>query len=160
VVPQHPERRTRCNENEKHGCANQCPKPGTLTAWCGGLQRSGILGTVRRDEAIPDAWDGLDRVGRFGIAGRKFAELADAPVNCVVADGKSAPTANDQIVLRYNRAARLSERHKDLHDATLQGLSGTIPLDFARGRPNAQRSELEIRLLCQVDTVHPRDVLR
>jgi hypothetical protein len=54
----------------------------------------------------------------------------------------------------------LSKRNQNLHHSPLQGLGDAVPFDLARGGPNAKGSELEFRLLSQVDAVHPRDVLR
>ena len=54
----------------------------------------------------------------------------------------------------------MSKRDKDLHHSPLQGLGDAVPFDFAPGGPNAERSQIEIRLLCQIDAVHPHGVLR
>ena len=78
-----------------------------------------ILERARRCEAIPDAGNRLDCKRRIWIVCGKFAELADAAVDGVVADGESTPTARDEIALRDDRATRMSERHKDLHHSPL-----------------------------------------
>ena len=67
---------------------------------------------------------------------------------------------DDEIVLRDDRAMRLSKRDEDLHHAPLQGLGDAVPFDFAPGGPDAQQPQIEIRFLCQIDAVHPRGVRR
>jgi hypothetical protein len=42
----------------------------------------------------------------------------------------------------------------------LQGPGNAVAFDFAPGRPNAQRSQIEIRLARQIDAVHPNGLLR
>jgi len=111
-------------------------------------------------EAVPDPWNGLDCVRSVSIIRGEFAEFADAAIDRVVADGKSVPAANDEIVLRDDRAPGLSKRDKDLHHSPLQSLANVVPFDFAPGGPNTKRSQLEIRLACEIDAVHPHGFLR
>src|SRR5687767_14106506 len=107
-----------------------------------------------RCEPIPDAWNGLDRIG-IGIVRGEFAELADASVDRVVANRESAPTADHEVVLRNYRAPSLSKHHEDLHHSSLEGLANAVAFNLAPRRSNAQRSQLEVRLACQIDAVHP-----
>jgi hypothetical protein len=62
---------------------------------CRGVDRGAALNR----EAISDAWNSLDSEGSFGIISGEFAELADAAVDGVVADGQSTPAADHEIVL-------------------------------------------------------------
>ena len=62
--------------------------------------------------------------------------------------------------MRDDRAPRLGKRDQDLHHPPLQGLGDAVIFDFAPGGPNAEQSQIEIVLMCQVDAVNPHGVLR
>jgi len=117
------------------------------------------LGIARRCQAISDTGNCLDGKRLIRIVRRKFAELADAPIDGVVADRQSAPAARDKITLGNDGPARLRQDHQHLHDPALQGLGSPIIVDFAPCRPNAQQAEIEIRRFGQVDAGHQSGVV-